>query len=325
MPEPGLSYTRPILSPLGTTERFDARMIPFHNNTDSQVFNMGIIGIPAVTFTNWPDDFIHSTGDDLWQVDPTQLERNAVVIAGTTWFLATAGAAEVPLLATHMYGRALERMSRDARIGMEMIEAGRPKGAAADPAAQAAMTAAYERAARLVREAARRERRALESVRLIGRSPAASVAALDALITQLPSDADAEKRLAAYYSAIGGTLPAAPPARKGGRRVASKAASEAPSQPARTASMVPVMIDSVKDFLALRGKVMRPAGLHPLMQYEALNYVDGKRSVSEIFAAVGAQADSAGAWYYGTVTLEDVEKLFDSAAKAGLVTLKPQM
>ena len=63
------------MSPLGTRERFDARMIPFHNNTDSQVFNMGIIGVPAVTFTNWPDDFIHSTGDDLWQVDPTQLER----------------------------------------------------------------------------------------------------------------------------------------------------------------------------------------------------------------------------------------------------------
>ena len=81
-PEPGLSYTRPIVSPLGTRERFDARMIPFHNNTDSQVFNMGIVGVPAVTFTNWPDDFIHSTGDDLWQVDATQLERNAVAVAG---------------------------------------------------------------------------------------------------------------------------------------------------------------------------------------------------------------------------------------------------
>ncbi len=170
---PGLSYTRPILAPLGTRERYDARIIPFHNNTDSQVFNMGVVGIPAVTFTNWPDDFIHSTGDDLWQVDATQLERNAVAIAGMTWFIATAGDAQVPLLATHMYGRALERMSRDARLGMEMVEAALPAGAdlAAAPVRQD-LARAWDRAAWLVREAARRERRALESVRVFSKDGA---------------------------------------------------------------------------------------------------------------------------------------------------------
>ena len=74
---------RPILSRLGTRERYDARVIPFHNNTDHQVFNMAPIGIPAVTFTNWPDDYIHSTDDDLWQIDPTQLKRNAVAVAAS--------------------------------------------------------------------------------------------------------------------------------------------------------------------------------------------------------------------------------------------------
>ena len=69
--------------------------IPFHNNTDHQVFNMAPIGIPAVTFTNWPDDYIHSTDDDLWQIDPTQLKRNAVAVAGSAWFIATAGGAGV--------------------------------------------------------------------------------------------------------------------------------------------------------------------------------------------------------------------------------------
>jgi hypothetical protein len=58
------------------------------------------------------------------------------------------------------------------------------------------------------------------------------------------------------------------------------------------------------------------------MQYEALNYADGKRTVAEIVTAVGAEADSAGDWYYGTVEAADVVKLFESAAKAGLVTLR---
>ena len=53
------SFSRPIFSRLGTRERYDARIVPFHNNTDHQVFNMAPIGIPAVTFTNWPDDYIH--------------------------------------------------------------------------------------------------------------------------------------------------------------------------------------------------------------------------------------------------------------------------
>ena len=91
-------FTRPILSRLGTRERYDARVIPFHNNTDHQVFNMAPIGIPGVTFTNWPDDYIHSTDDDLWQIDPTQLKRNAVAVAGSAWFIATAGAPELRVL-----------------------------------------------------------------------------------------------------------------------------------------------------------------------------------------------------------------------------------
>ena len=91
-------FTRPIFSRLGTRERYDARVIPFHNNTDHQVFNMAPIGIPAVTFTNWPDDYIHSTDDDLWQIDPTQLKRNAVAVAGSAWFIATAGAPELRVL-----------------------------------------------------------------------------------------------------------------------------------------------------------------------------------------------------------------------------------
>lgn len=316
---PGLGYTRPILSPLGTRERFDARMIPFHNNTDSQVFNMGVIGIPAVTFTNWPDDFIHSTGDDLWQVDPTQLERNAVAIAGMTWFLATAGEAQVPLLATHMYGRALERMGHDGRVAMEFIEAAlrtaQPGLAQADD--RMALLAAYERGARLVREAARRERRALESVRTFAPAGSAALAMLQATLQQLPTDTEAEKRLWAYYSAAaqaaGGPKAIVPSV----VRASGPAKGAAPAP----ADLVAIPTDSVKLFLDQRNKVERPRGLHPLMQYEALNYADGHRTVREICDAVGAQADSAGAWYYGTVQREDVEKVLESAAKAGLIQL----
>jgi hypothetical protein len=87
-------------------------------------------------------------------------------------------------------------------------------------------------------------------------------------------------------------------------------------------SRVPVMTDSVKAFLDGRGKLERPVTLHGLMAYEVLNFVDGARSVLDIYRAVAAEAESAGSWYYATVSREDVEKLLASAEKAGIATFK---
>jgi hypothetical protein len=80
-------------------------------------------------------------------------------------------------------------------------------------------------------------------------------------------------------------------------------------------------VDDVKGFLAKRRKIARPPTLHPLMQYEALNFVDGTRTYFDIYSAVKAEADHAGEWYYGTVSFEDVASVLDSAVEAGVLTL----
>jgi hypothetical protein len=138
------------------------------------------------------------------------------------------------------------------------------------------------------------------------------------VLAQLPSDADAEKRLWTYcqgaaraHSGPDVILPSA----TGGL------AAEA-GQPRPLAARVPAVTGSMTEFLERRGRLERPRGLHPLMQYEAINFADGRRTVAEIFDAVSAEADSAGAWYYGTVDRADIERLFESAAKVGLVSLK---
>ncbi len=289
-------FGRPIYSRIGTREHYDARVIPFHNNTDHQVFNMGIIGIPAVTFTNWPDDFIHSTDDDLWQMDRTQLKRNAVAVAGITWFLATAGANELPTLLTEMYGRGNERISRDMATAMRMLQ----------QAAPAARSAAWARASVLVRESVRRELRAIDTAKRISGSVAGS-ALMQASAGQPMSAEEAEKRLSGYYAALTGASPAP--------MVRSKKETE-------LAAKVPARVDSVKDFMAGRKKAVKPGSLHSLMAYEVLNFADGQRSYLDIFEAVSAEADSAGEWYYGRVTLEDVASYLDSAEKAGMLKIR---
>jgi Zn-dependent M28 family amino/carboxypeptidase len=279
-------FTRPVLARLGTHDRYDARVVPFHNNTDHQVFNMGIIGVPGVTFTNWPDPFIHSSDDDLWQMDATQLKRNAVAVAAAALYLANAGDAQVVTMGTEMYGRALERLSRDARIAMSMKD--------------------YPRAANLVRQAARRERRTLESVARFTAPGGAGERAMKALIEQLPTEDNAEMRLAAYVSGVTGTKPPA--------KTLSAREKE-------LATMVPAITVSIQQYLDARSKVKRPPMLHSLMAYEVMNFVDGHNSYLDIFHAVAAEADAGGEWYYGTVSLEDVVSYLESAKAAGIIAV----
>lgn len=289
-----LPFSAPVLSRLGTREPYDARVIPFHNSTDHQVFNMAIVGVPGVTFTNWPDQFIHSSDDDLWQIDSTQLKRNAVAVAASALYLANATDGQVPELLATMYGAALERLSRDARTAIEM-------------ATCAGCADRYRRAETLVREAAARERRALESVSAFTAKGGAGERALAQVLQQLPTWADAAARLAAVYTGITGQKPPA----------ASSTAAER-----EAATRIPVVEVTVQQFLDRRSKIERPRGLHTLMAYEVMNFIDGKRSVLEISYAVSAEADAAGEWYYGSVTLDDVARYVDSAEKAGIVRMK---
>lgn len=281
-------YSRPVLSRLGTHERYDARVVPFHNNTDHQVFNMGIIGVPGVTFTNWPDPYIHSSDDDLWQIDATQLKRNAVAVAGAALYLANAGDAQIETMSTEMYGRALERMSRDARTAMEMDD--------------------YPRAANLVRQAARRERRALESLARFAAPGGTGEKTLEAILQQLPTEDNAEMRLAAYVMGTTGKKPVP--------LAASMTAREK-----ELAHMVPAVSVSIQEYLDKRSQLKKPESLHSLMAYEVMNFADGTNSYLEIYRAVSAEAGAAGDWYYGTVSLEDVAAYLDSARTAGIITV----
>jgi hypothetical protein len=282
-------FSRAVFARLGTRERYDARVVPFHNNTDHQVFNMPTIGIPGVTFTNWPDDYIHSTDDDLWQMDATQLKRNAVAVASAAFVLASARDADLHMLAGEAVGRALARIGRDTATAAALARTG-------------SFPHARRRAATLVRESGRRAQRALRSLgRLTTMSDAAIVATA---VAQLPSPDAAVKRLESLFEPI--------------------AAASLPSA-AELAGMgkVPTLVDDTQAFLDKRSALVRPTGLHPLMAFETLNFVDGRRSYTDIYHAVSAEADAAGEWYYGTVAIEDVTAYLDSAVKAGIVTVTP--
>ena len=62
-----------------------------------------------------------------------------------------------------------------------------------------------------------------------------------------------------------------------------------------------------------------PQKLSNLMQFAAMNWIDGKTDAAEIARRVAAEALSAGAWYYGEATPAMVEQFLEKQAKDGLI------
>lgn len=287
-------YADAHLAHFGSQHRYNAEMIWFHNNTDHMTFTEAPIGIPAVTFTNMPDRYIHSSDDDLWNIDATQLGRNALAVATIAYVMATADAGDVARLAAETNGRGAERLSRNLRLGLTWMANG------ADPAT------AYLDAADQIRYAAARERRALTSLGEIHPTAGARTAPLLGELDRRAAQAQRELENA-YRQATGRRPPA--------RRVAD-------SVTTRLAALRPALIGGPREFLEQRSEIDGVRGLHGLMAFEVLNAVDGRRSGLDIWQFVAAEAREAGSHYYGTVQPAGVLAYLESAAKAGVIRLE---
>jgi len=304
--QPGGVFSKPIFSHLGTREPYHARAVPYFDSTDHLVFNDSWVGVPGTTLTNWPDEYIHSSGDDLWQIDSTQLKRNAFVVAATALWLANAGAAEASRLAPFVAARGLERIARDAALASasRVLPSSIEREEATIASIQALAPGDPSLAASL-------EQRRTELLK-------AASAIRDSVVGSTPASAatEEERRLAARVPKRGAAALSDWLALE--RKVADKRADEARRRrdEREAAAAKPA-----------RGKAVSPAAaeaeqkkLTPLMQWEAMNWVDGKTDAATIARRVCAEALSAGSWYYGECTPALVEKFFEGQAKDGLIT-----
>jgi hypothetical protein len=112
---PGSQYPKPIYSALGSRDRYSVELVPFFNSTDHMVFNDAAIGAThgGTTFTNWPDEYIHSSADDLWQMDRTTLKRNALAVTALAWYMANVGVADAPAILDVVVPAAITRVHRN--------------------------------------------------------------------------------------------------------------------------------------------------------------------------------------------------------------------
>ena len=290
-------FSRPLVSALGTREPYRAVAVPFYDSTDHMPFNDGRVGVPGTSLTNWPDPYIHSSDDDLWQIDATQLRRNAFVTAATAYTIASMSDDGIPRLAALMVGGAQQRLARDSATALNRLldeTAGSPRQR-------------YMDAVILIAAARDREVGAIESAfALVSPGSAAETLLKNVrekvqLLTQwLKRDLDSFSEQTAGQT-TGGT----------------------PTEEEQAAhNRIPEWKATLLQ--ALTGEATVPGGirgLHGHYAFEVRNLINGQRSVFEIYGIVRAASLSAGEWYYGPVELETVSQYLKNLEEAGAIVI----
>jgi hypothetical protein len=81
----------PFVSPEGGKEPLRAMLTPFTSGSDHQVYMDSSWRIPSVYMNDWPDRYIHTDKDSAAMIDPTKLKRAAFIGAATGYYLAQLG------------------------------------------------------------------------------------------------------------------------------------------------------------------------------------------------------------------------------------------
>jgi hypothetical protein len=308
MEDPG--FQDGFFAPTGTRDQLHYAVEDFWGPSDHEDVQDGAIALPSVLYNDWPDIHLGTQNDDLDAVDPTQMRRAVVTIAATAYYLATVMPDGVGRLASLMMSAAHVREGEALQRAHALL--------ADAPAEKFARH--YREARNVLSQWQRREQIALESLQSLG-DTAEARAAIGRARKQL--DAIAASGDAAFHAdAVAGAAD---------RRVPLQ--EEAPTaEEKRLATIVPT-----RD-LRIRGPVnlFRPeygamwlaqktgdaqfirkvplAARGGYVTYEALNFVDGKRSLLGIRDAVSAE--------YGPLDPAEVEQYFRFLADVGVVTLQ---
>ena len=282
-------YPKPHLAHNGSRQRFNAQAVWYFGDSDHQSFLDA--GVPAITFTNNPDPYIHSNLDDLVQIDRTQLGRNALTAALIGYTMALADARSFDKLAAEVVGRGEERLGGSVRIALQLL------------ATSANRPAAYADALGQVRYGADRERRAIRSLGQLSPAVQPNVVALLAELDRREAQAVREVNVA-WTRSRGGPLPSRPPLTLAEAKLAAM-------RPSRSATP--------REWLAQYDRIDWGGALNGYVAREVLQAIDGARTGLDIYRLVAAEAREGGEYYYGDVRPEAVLALLENVESLGLV------
>ena len=269
----------PLVDPEGSKRALQAEFVDFTEGSDHQVWSEGSWRVPAIYLNDWPDRYIHTHADAVANIDATKLLRAAFLGAASAWYLAGLDTAQTPALWEVVRRDSLERTAEALARAGRLRTAGEP--------AEADNLLRFH----LAQEA--------ETARSLGRFADVPPAVQTAM----------DDHLALLRKLVG--EPAAAPTGQEGAVVYRR-------NPEPKGGMVGFGYDYFQDHTARLG-IAAPAllkrdglwGAGGDYAYEALNLVDGRRTVREIRDALAA--------IYGPLPLSEVIEYLEDLEKIGVL------
>jgi hypothetical protein len=101
--------------------------VDFTEGSDHEVWTEGSWRVPAVYLNDWPDRYIHTHKDEIGNLDATKLLRAAFLGAANAYYLANLDAAQVPALWEVVRRHGLERAAGTLERAAQLRAAGQPE------------------------------------------------------------------------------------------------------------------------------------------------------------------------------------------------------
>lgn len=276
-----------VRTPRGSLSAFNYRVTPYSGGSDHMMFIDR--RVPGVMFSHDPDYTHHTSEDTPDKVDPVELERNEIIATAAALYLSDltpAQGVELVDLASAAGAGRLGEATRRARRAMVI-------------ATDAVRAAAWFEARNVVTHAAREERDAVASVLTFSDAAPVRTAVTAARARLSQQEAALLESLRAEARATG--IPLAERAERVDGRVPVRL-TRGPLDFGLPASKLPAA-----DAAWYASREMTLAGD---ARFELVNFIDGRRTVTEIRDAVAAE--------FGSVATAVVARYLDDLVKVGV-------
>jgi hypothetical protein len=100
---------QPLVDPEGGRSPLQAEIGGFNEGSDHQIWSEGSWRIPVIYIADWPDRYIHTQRDVPDNLDPTKLRRAIFIAAASAWYLANLDSQDVPALWRQLRAEGAER------------------------------------------------------------------------------------------------------------------------------------------------------------------------------------------------------------------------
>ncbi len=285
----------------GSRHAFAFQVHPYGGGSDHVVFNDGALKVPSVMFGHG-DTFHHTSLDTPDKVDASELRRVCAIALGASTYLAAAGDAEALAMARLITRNALGRLSAEAYDALHGVCVSESPDS---------LHEAYSQSRNILEQAAARESAAVLSTFKFT-SDKEIRKEIRGMLNQIQSlQSILDQNMFQKYAALCRAMKTEPEVRK----LSAKEAKLSVRIPVRADYFIcPLQENYIGDKLGEQalGQLKLPG----ISAYEALNFVDGNRSVGEISRAVSAEC--------GPVSVQDVYEFFQLLEKSDLLKWKKE-